>query len=735
MAENVGEIRYDARIDTGKLRADAAAAEAIAKQTGDNIGKGIEDGTDRANAAFAKFSKLALTGMAVTGAAIAGGLLMATKSAGDYQSSLSQLAQASSATGDEMSQMSGLARQLGRDTDLAGVTAADAARTMVELSKAGLSVNDTMAATKGVMSLARAGNVDFADAAVIAASALNAFNLKGEEATQVADALAAGANASQAQLGDLAAGMQQSATVAKQFGLNLNETVTALALFANNGIKGSDAGTSLKTMLIALANPSKEAAKAMEDIGFKAYDAQGRFVGLDEMSRRLAKSTENLTDEQKQQTLATIFGTDAFRAAAVLAGSAGDAYSKMSGEVSKSGAAQKAAAANMGEFQRSTERAQNAISDLGLELGTRLMPYATQAQNAFADFITTITSGMPTAIAVVKELMPIIVGTSAAVATYVIAANTATVATTALAVAQGALNAVMALNPFMLLAGLAVGVAAAFWTMTQRTDESKSASERLKIAQDNLKLSTDALKTAQDNLAGAHLGVTGAELMVEQATNRYNEVLKTNSAESLAAREAAYNLEMAKYNLEGANKRVKDATAELTIKEGENTKNAAAVQTANDQKKASFERVNDSLIIQKSYINDVNDRLGALNGRTFSYTVEQRNVDTRIINDGVSSLAAKEAAAARRASGRAAGGPVSAGGLYAVGDNPDGSWNRTTELFAPRTPGTILSSRDLKDVLTKQADGGITIGTVNLPNVQNGNDFVRELKLATMGRG
>lgn len=354
---------------------------------------GLDETSNKTGASLSKLGNAAKVAFAAAGVAAATGIGAALKSTATYESSLSQLKQASGATTDQMEKMSAITRKLGRDSDLAGVSASDVAEAMVELSKAGLSVNDTMAATKGVLSLAKAGNIAFADAATIAASALNAFGLKGKDASKVADMLAAGANASQAQLGDLAAGLQQSATVAKQFGLEMNETVTALSLFANNGIKGSDAGTSLKTMLIALAKPSSEAASAMKEIGFQAYNAEGQFVGLEEMSKRLKKATEGLTDEQKQNALATIFGTDAFRAAAVLADNAGKSYDGMSASVGKAGAAQEAAAAQMGTLQRSWEGLGNAISDAGLSIGLVLSPYASTAADVVANLVNAFNVG------------------------------------------------------------------------------------------------------------------------------------------------------------------------------------------------------------------------------------------------------------------------------------------------------------------------------------------------------
>jgi TP901 family phage tail tape measure protein len=375
------DITITIKANAAQFAAAIAGVVSSTKAMGSTISKEAKaaaEATSRLEDSFDGLRNGISLAMKATGLAVVAGLGLSAKSAGDFQSSLSQLKQAAGATADEMTAMTRTAKQLGKDNDLAGVTAAGAASAMTELAKAGLSVKDTMAASKGVMSLAKAGNMEFAEAAVIAASALNAFGLEGKDATKVADALAAGANASQADLADLALGLQQSATVAKQFKLSVNENVTALALFANNGIKGSDAGTSLKTMLIALANPSKEAAGLMKQLGFNAYDANGQFVGLDEMSKRLSKSTSKLTDQQKQAALATIFGTDAFRAAAVLADNAGDSYTSMSKSVGEVGAAQKAAAAQQGAYEKAVENFSNVMSDVALTIGEKLLPPLTE---------------------------------------------------------------------------------------------------------------------------------------------------------------------------------------------------------------------------------------------------------------------------------------------------------------------------------------------------------------------
>lgn len=401
------DITITIKANASQFAAAIASVSANTKSMSSTISKEAKaaaEATDRLSGSFEGLRTGIGIAMKATGLAVLAGLGLSINAAGDFQSSLSQLKQAAGATKEEMAAMTRQAQLLGADTDLAGVTAASAAKAMVELSKAGLSVKDTMAASKSVLSLAKAGNIEFADAAVIAASALNAFGLEGKDANKVADALAAGANASQAELSDLALGLQQSATIAKQFKLSINENVTALALFAQNGIKGSDAGTSLKTMLISLANPTDAAQSAMNSMGFSAYDAQGKFVGLEEMSKRLNKGLSGLTDQQKQATLATIFGTDAFRAAAVLSDNAGQSYTKMSDAVGKVGAAQEAAAAQQGGWDKAVENFSNQMSAVGQRIGADLLPPLT-------DFVNIATTQvMPTFDFLAKNGQPIATG-------------------------------------------------------------------------------------------------------------------------------------------------------------------------------------------------------------------------------------------------------------------------------------------------------------------------------------
>lgn len=212
------------------------------------------------------------------------------KTAIDYERNMNVLQSVSGATGDQMAGFGKLAQTLGADLTLPGTSAADAAAAMVELAKAGLSVDDAMGAAKGVLQLSAAGGLDNATAASVAANALNAFGLKGTEAVRVADLLAAAANASSAEVADLADSLTQGGSVFAQAKIPVEDFVTAAGMLANVGITGSDAGTSLKTMLIKLQNPSAEAAGKLEQLGINIYDAQGRMKPFTEIIKQFSSA-------------------------------------------------------------------------------------------------------------------------------------------------------------------------------------------------------------------------------------------------------------------------------------------------------------------------------------------------------------------------------------------------------------------------------------------------------------
>lgn len=277
-----------------------------------------------------------------------------------YRSELNTMNAVSGATASQMKQVADAAKQLGNDTDLANTSAGDAAAAMTELAKGGFTVEQSIGAAKGTLQLAAAAQVDAATAATIQSQALQAFSLDAGEAARVSDILAGAANASSAEMTGISQGLQQAGTVANQFGVSIDDTATTLAMFANAGIQGSDAGTLMKTALLALTDQGKPAQQAIEELGLTVYDANGKFVGMQSLMEQLQDASGRMTDEQYQAATATLFGSDAMRLAGIAAEQGGEGFEKLKGAVTRQGQAAEVAAAQTEGLPGAIGRVQNA---------------------------------------------------------------------------------------------------------------------------------------------------------------------------------------------------------------------------------------------------------------------------------------------------------------------------------------------------------------------------------------
>ena len=266
------------------------------------------------------------------------------KAAAGFEQSMAQVQVVSDATAAQMGQLQAVALQLGRDTSF---SAGEAAQGLLELAKAGMSADESMAAIGGVLDLAAAGGLSVASAAEIASNALNSFNLPASEAGRVADLLAAAANSSSIEVTDMAQAFAMSSSVFASNSQSIEDLSTAIAILGNNGLKGSDAGTSLKTMLMRLTAPTGEAAEAMSALGIQVYNADGSMRSFQDVVGQLETATAGLTQEQRNQALATIFGADAIRAANILIKEGAGEFDNMKASVEQAGAAQLVADAKM----------------------------------------------------------------------------------------------------------------------------------------------------------------------------------------------------------------------------------------------------------------------------------------------------------------------------------------------------------------------------------------------------
>lgn len=312
-------------------------------------------------------TKLLTAGIAAAGIAATALGVAAVRMAADFDASMSTVQANTGASADEMSLLRQAAIDAGADTVYSATDAADAIN---ELGKAGMSTSDILSGgLNGALDLAASDGMEVAEAAELMSSAMAQFNLTGADATRIADALAAGAGKAQGSARDLGYALQQSGMVANSFGISMEETVGTLTSFANAGMTGSDAGTSLKSMLIALANPTKKAQNLMDELGISAYDAQGNFIGLKALAGQLQTQMSGLTQAQRNQALATIFGSDAIRAANVLYNEGADGIADWTKKVSDSGYAAQQAAAKNDNLRGDLENLSGSFESMMIKLG------------------------------------------------------------------------------------------------------------------------------------------------------------------------------------------------------------------------------------------------------------------------------------------------------------------------------------------------------------------------------
>ncbi|EDN8899094.1 phage tail tape measure protein [Listeria monocytogenes] len=370
-------------------------------------------------------------------APVALGLGFATKKAADFEQQMSNTLSVMSP--GEVNQYKDALRELaiqqGADTKY---SALEAAQAQEELLKAGLSVKDVInGGLSGALSLATAGELDLASAAEIAATVLNAFKDDNLSVADAANILAGAANASATGVEEMKMSLQQVSAVASGVGLSFDDTSTMLAVFAQNGLKGSDAGTSLKTMLQRL-HPTTKAAweqfdalglsivdnetamKVLQENGVKPlsndtdklmgqiqdlakslagpkasaskvnkefeeltvatgavhsafYDTNGELKSAEEISGLLQSSLKDLNSEQRSAALGAMFGSDAVRAGNIAYREGAEGIKKMRTEMGKV-TADDVAKMKMDNLKGTIEEISGAIETFAISIGTSLTP-------------------------------------------------------------------------------------------------------------------------------------------------------------------------------------------------------------------------------------------------------------------------------------------------------------------------------------------------------------------------
>jgi TP901 family phage tail tape measure protein len=338
-------------------------------------------------AATAAKAALAVGALAATG--VAGMMASSISVAQSFEKQISSVGAVSGATAEQLKELSNLALQLGKDTSF---SATEAAQGLEELVKAGVSMADIMGgAAAASLNLAAAGAISVKDAAEIAATAMNTFGKSGADMAGIADTIAGAANASAIDVNDFKFSLASVGAVAATIGVSFEDTAVAIAALGQAGIKGSDAGTSLKTMLLNLSPSTKAATKEMQALGIitadganKFFDAQGKVKPMAQVFGVLADATKNLTQEQKINALQTIFGTDAIRASAIAARLSAGGFEEMAEAMSQV-TAEQVANARLDNLAGSLEKLGGVWETVRIKMGQPFLPILKQGVDDLAD--------------------------------------------------------------------------------------------------------------------------------------------------------------------------------------------------------------------------------------------------------------------------------------------------------------------------------------------------------------
>lgn len=290
----------------------------------------------------------------------------------DFEAQMSRVQAIAGATKKELEELTNQAIQLGSETSF---SASEVAEGMENLASAGFTTEEIMSAMPGLLDLAASSGAELATASEIAASAIRGFGLEAGEAGHVADVFAEAAARTNAQTEDMGYAMKYIAPVANTMGLKIEEVAAAIGIMSDAGIKGEQAGTTLRGALVRLTKPTDKMLDVMEDLGISFYDNEGKMKSLTEMISMLQKATKGLTDEEQQYALTTLFGTESLSGMVALINRGSDDLKDMTKNFENAdGAAEEMADTMLDNTAGALESLSGSLESAGIAIQRALAP-------------------------------------------------------------------------------------------------------------------------------------------------------------------------------------------------------------------------------------------------------------------------------------------------------------------------------------------------------------------------
>lgn len=291
----------------------------------------------------------------------------------DFGATMSRVQALANANSEQMAALTAKAKEMGAVTKYSGTESAEA---FTYMAQAGWQVQDMIDGIGGVMSLAAADGLDLATTTDIVSNALTAFGMSAKDTAEFADVMAVASSATNTDVYDLGEAFKYIAPVAGAMGYSIQDASLALGLMSNNAVKGSMAGTSLKTALANMAAPTDNMAAAMDRYGISLTDSEGNMKTLKGVMDNLRSSLGGLSETEQTAAASTIFGKEAMAGMLAIINTSEADYNRLTAAINNSeGAADSMAETMQDNMAGALEQMGGAIETAQLTLGERLEPY------------------------------------------------------------------------------------------------------------------------------------------------------------------------------------------------------------------------------------------------------------------------------------------------------------------------------------------------------------------------
>lgn len=329
-------------------------------------GKGIQSAGNVIQSAGKSMTK------AIT-APIAGVGIAAVKTAADYESAMSNVKAITGATGNDFKQLEQLGKDLGASTAWSAKEVADA---MQYTGMAGWTAADNVSGLKGILDLASASGTELARTSDIMTDAISAFGYQASDSAKFADTMTKACTSANVSVDTLGESYKYCGAICGTMGYSIEEVTTSLAVMGNMGIKGSQAGTTLKNAISNMAAPTKAMQTAMKDLGISIVNQDGSMKAWGDVIKNLQSSFQGLTQDQQAAYAKQLFGKESMAGMLSIINTSTDDYNSLSDAIKNSGgAADQAAKTQLDNLNGQLTLLKSALEGAAITIGDKLMPY------------------------------------------------------------------------------------------------------------------------------------------------------------------------------------------------------------------------------------------------------------------------------------------------------------------------------------------------------------------------